>query len=142
MSKNVEKQSESQFSESKTNEVIQKSSKETVENLESINETTSRVYFIRHGITTFEKNKKKNKEGDSEYVSQPSNAKLDQIWKETIKTTWKNLKKLGLNYENTMVFYADDTLRVEQTVDIICKQIFGKWLHQSKNRVKNNYLLS
>lgn len=105
---------------------VQNETKNQVENtLESSNlQVSRRVYFVRHGESVEDE---KNKWTHNQTPQSPK-TKLSENGKNQIKDTAKILKEMWLKREDTLFIYADDTTRVEESLEILLDSFWVSWV--------------
>ena len=95
-----------------------------------------RVFFVRHGISVADKEEEDKDTKKPQWPKEP----LHKEWRTQISDAWNILKILWLTSENTIIFYSDDTTRVNESVDIISEKLFLtlKWEWLKHENVKND----
>ena len=78
----------------------------------------SRIIFIRHGLSLDEENHL-NSWWVTSTIAQSANSWLSKTWREQVLDTAIELQRLWINLANAVIHYSDDTVRVNETVEIL-----------------------
>ncbi len=97
-------------------EWIKKSANTIVDSCDKV-KSEKRLILLRHWSTLEDEDNVKNWKKSS----QSENAILSEIWKKQIEDAAKSFLKLGMNKNNTLFIFSDDTVRVVDSLKILLK---------------------